>query len=215
MSNSHYEKIGLSAHELRYVYGQIYNRAKERLDIHLPQEGEDNVAFKNLVFEYISDLLVEGFELAKHSVVIDGRDVDDRIVDVLRLQPKEVIAPLDVSINDRLRQVLLNVEQKTIEVTKLRREIPAQVHAVYDDLVASVDSQVSKILEDIENSGEDVEEVDDMIPRFEDIDAMVDDFEHHIFILNELKQSIPKCKAELDRFDETILFLENTHQAVD
>ncbi|KAK6199263.1 kinetochore protein Mis14 like-domain-containing protein [Scheffersomyces amazonensis] len=212
-----YEKIAISKQDLKYVYNQILNKTTSKLDLHLPTSNNDPLKAK--VGNLLDEFLLEAFELAKSAFIIDGKDIDAgdqlSISEILSLRAKETVEPFDLNINSRLREILLQVEQETVELTKLRRELPFKAKESYDNLVSSTDKEVSTILELLEQQEKEEEEKDDILMNEDEIpnfSSLLQDYERHILTLNDLKKSIPLRKAELDRFDETIQFLETAYK---
>lgn len=206
-----YEKITLSKQDLRYIYGQILNRTTSKLDLHLPSLRSDPL--KNKVANVLDEFLLGTFDLAKSSLVIDGQEMayddnDNDIKDLLTLKPREKVEPFDLATNSKLRDILLQVEEETTSLTRLRRELPVRVKDAYQKLVTKTDSEVSTLLAELD-AQTDQTEPDINIPNMDETAA---DYEKHILILNDLNKTIPARKAELDRYDETILFLEVAYQ---
>ncbi|KAK6454284.1 kinetochore protein Mis14 like-domain-containing protein [Scheffersomyces xylosifermentans] len=216
-NNSDYERIKLSKQELKYIYTQILNETTEKLNLHLPASNGDPL--KSKVATVLDEFLLGAFDLAKSAFVIDGIDMgadehaETPINDILSPQTREVVEPFDSGVNKRLRDVLLNVEQETVQLTKLRRELPVRAKQAYLDLVSRTDKEVSTILEELERlanaeQGQEDEDTEKAIANIEDISQ---DYESHILILNELKRTIPVRRAELDSINETIQFLEKAY----
>ncbi|KAK6462505.1 kinetochore protein Mis14 like-domain-containing protein [Scheffersomyces coipomensis] len=212
-STNDYEKIPISKQDLKYVYNQIHNNITSKLDLHLPTLNNDPL--KSKVASALDEFLMEAFDLAKSAFIIDGQNIESNeniaISDLLALKAKETVEPFDLNINSRLRDVLLQVEQETVELTRLRRELPYQAQQTYENLVTLTDREVSRMLETLEEveTKEQDETEGNVIPNFSDI---LEDYETHILTLNELKKVIPLRKAELDKFDETIQFLETAYK---
>ncbi|ODV80751.1 Mis14-domain-containing protein [Suhomyces tanzawaensis NRRL Y-17324] len=201
-----YEKIALSKQDLRHVYSQVLQLTTAKLDLHLPTS--DNDPLKNKVAGVLDEFLLGAFELAKSGLVVDGHAIDDgSIHELLSLKRKETVEPFDLAINTRLREVLLQVEQETIELTKLRRELPAKARGAYQELVRRTDGELSSILAGLE--AEEDEDFEVSVPNIGEISS---EYEKHVLMLNDLKKTIPERKAELDRYDETLRFLEEAYR---
>lgn len=219
--NNDYEKLQLSKQDLRYLYGQIFNNATSKLDLHLPTSNNDPL--KTKVANLLDEFILDAFEMAKQSIMIDGYDMSGRknpkpISELLSLKSKEKIEPFDFELNAQLREVLEHVEQETIQVSKLRRELPSKAKEMYDNLISNTDNDVSAILAELDSELQqelqddaDEPEIDEslLIPR---IDSIVDDYQQAFLILNNLKRRIPEQKSELDKLDETIQLLETAYR---
>ena len=70
---------------------------------------------------------------------------------MLSLKSKEKIEPFDFELNAQLRDVLEHVEQETIQVSKLRRELPSRARETYDNLISNTDKDVSTILAELDS----------------------------------------------------------------
>lgn len=220
--NNDYEKLQLSKQDLRYLYGQILNNTTSKLDLHLPTSNNDPL--KTKVANLLDDFILDAFEMAKQSIMIDGYDMSGRnnpkpISELLSLKSKEKIEPFDFELNAQLRDVLEHVEQETLQVSKLRRELPSRARETYDNLISNTDKDVSTILaeldselqQELHNDDDDETGKDDLslVPR---IDSIVEDYQQAFLILNNLKRKIPEQKSELDKLDETIQLLETAYR---
>lgn len=220
--NNDYEKLQLSKQDLRYLYGQILNNTTSKLDLHLPTSNNDPL--KTKVANLLDDFILDAFEMAKQSIMIDGYDMSGRnnpkpISELLSLKSKEKIEPFDFELNAQLRDVLEHVEQETLQVSKLRRELPSRARETYDNLISNTDKDVSTILAELDselqqephNDDDDETGKDDLslVPR---IDSIVEDYQQAFLILNNLKRKIPEQKSELDKLDETIQLLETAYR---
>lgn len=220
--NNDFEKLQLSKQDLRYLYGQILNNTTSKLDLHLPTSNNDPL--KTKVANLLDDFIIDAFEMAKQSIMIDGYDMSGRknpkpISELLSLKSKEKIEPFDFELNAQLRDVLEHVEQETIQVSKLRRELPSRARETYDNLISNTDKDVSTILaeldselqQELHNDDDDETGKDDLslMPR---IDSIVEDYQQAFLILNNLKRKIPEQKSELDKLDETIQLLETAYR---
>lgn len=220
--NNDYEKLQLSKQDLRYLYGQILNNTTSKLDLHLPTSNNDPL--KTKVANLLDDFILDAFEMAKQSIMIDGYDMSGRknpkpISELLSLKSKEKIEPFDFELNAQLRDVLEHVEQETLQVSKLRRELPSRARETYDNLISNTDKDVSTILaeldselqQELHNDDDDETGKDDLslMPR---IDSIVEDYQQAFLILNNLKRKIPEQKSELDKLDETIQLLETAYR---
>lgn len=216
--NGDYEKLQLSKQDLRYIYGQILNNTTSKLDLHLPTSNNDPL--KTKVAHLLDDFILDAFEMAKQAIIIDGYDLSGRkdtqpISELLSLKSREKIETFDFELNAKLRDVLENVEKETIQVTKLRRDLPHRARDTYDKLISTTDADVSTILAQMVSPAQELdadnEDMDDsaVIPR---LDEIVDDFEATLMRMSDLKKNIPEQKAEMDKLDETIELLETAYR---
>lgn len=217
---NNYEKLQLSKQDLKYVYQQILNSILDKLDLHLPTSDDDPL--KNTVTNLLHDYIKEIFDMAKNALVIDGVDMSQRnastISEVLSLKPREKTESFDFELNATLKEVLQNIEQETIEVTNLRKQIPQEFGEKYEDVVTDADKLVTEFLtyldqqSDKEKESEPVNEPAGsdagIIPR---LDQMVEDYETHLMQLHQLKDSIPTQRAEIDKLNEITQFLQDKY----
>lgn len=146
--------------------------------------------------------------------MIDGQDITfegthQYIKDLLTLKPREKVEPFDLAINSKLRDILLQVEEETTALTRLRRELPIRVKDAYQNLVKKTDSEISTLLAELDEQNV-TSDPEVTIP--DNMDEIANEYEKHILILNDLNKTIPARKAELNRYDDTILFLEVAYQ---
>ncbi|CUM66078.1 uncharacterized protein PRCAT00003732001 [Priceomyces carsonii] len=212
-SNDEYERIALSKQDLRYLYGQLLQSVTSKLDLHLPTSNNDPL--KKKVASALDDFLIGGFDMAKSALIIDGRNMSSKsnsltlISDILSIRPREKVENFDVSINAKLREILLQVEEETTAVTKLRRNLPVRAKEIYDNLVVRTDQDITQILADLDMPLTPSDnEVDMTFADLPHLDEMASDYEKHILILEELKRSIPETRALLNKLNDTIQFLE-------
>lgn len=211
-----YEKLQLTKQDLSYLYSQILDRTKSKLDLHLPTANNDD-PLKAKVANLLDGFIVDAFEIARKSMIIDGKDMasgaGQHISELFSLKYKEKVEPFNVEINAKLRGLLEHVDQETMEVTRLRRELPFRALTSYRELISSTDGEVSHIIASLEEeleklnqtSDEDDSKLNGMIPK---IDLMSDDYQTALNRMASLKKNIPEQKAELDKLNETLQFLE-------
>lgn len=213
--NDDYEKIALSKQDLKFVYGQIVSSTISKLDLHLPEKNNDPM--KDNIANLLDEFIVGGFDLLKYALIVDGIDMShesdrESISKILSLKPKEKVEDFDASINAKLRDVLLRVEEETMDVTRLRREIPSRAKEAYKSIVSQTDMEITQILEETESEFIDKNsEEENIMNSIENIDELANEYEKHILRLQQLKNSIPERKAELSRLQETINFLEDAY----
>lgn len=216
--NDH-EKLKLTKQDLNYLYSQILDRTKSKLDLHLPTANNDD-PLKAKVANLLDSFIVDAFEIARKSMIIDGRDMDGaglHISELFSLKYKEKVEPFNFEINAKLRDLLEHVDQETMEVTRLRRELPFSALTSYRNLISSADEEVSLIVslldEEVDelNQTTDEEEVkfNETFPR---VELMNEDYQTALIRMASLKKNIPEQKAELDKLDETLQFFEAVYR---
>lgn len=138
-----YEKIALSKQEYSHVFENVLQAAMDKLNLHLP--ASENDPLKNEVSAMLEEFLVNSFDSSKYSILADGRDLDDTsIQDILLLRTLENVEQIDAETTSKLRSILQEFETETVEVTRMRREVPIRASDVYKDVITKVDDEVSK-----------------------------------------------------------------------
>lgn len=223
---SNHDKLQLTKQDLRYIYNELLNNVLTKLNLHLPTTDTDPL--KNQVSNLLHDYVMEVFEIAKYGMIVDGIDMADKsaysISELLSIRPKEKTEPFDFELNSQLRSILQSIEQETIQVTKLRREVPNDIHQMYNSLINDTDGEVTSFLQQLDqnhdndndnnNNNNNNNNNQSTQPQFHDIprlDQMIKDYEAHIQSLSNLKHVIPQQKAELDKLDEITQFLEDKY----
>lgn len=160
---------------------------------------------KKKVAALLDEFLLDTFEMAGHAITVDGEElgVDSRqkINKLLLFESSEQTEPFDFELNGQLRSLLQQIEEETVQVTKLRREMPAKAGLTYDELVHKTDKEVTDILKEMD--AYDTEEEPEKIPPLDSTN-----YNEALIRLNRLKHVLPQRKQEIDRLNETILFLE-------
>ncbi|EGW29934.1 uncharacterized protein SPAPADRAFT_63557 [Spathaspora passalidarum NRRL Y-27907] len=208
-------KITLSRDDLRYVYNQLYISTMDRLNLHLPTEENDPM--KNQVATILNEFLLNVFDDARHSLIVDGVADDKPISEVLALpERQEVVEPFDVELNQQLKDTLLEFENEIVKSTTQKRELPKQAAAEYEKFVDRVDQGVSEYLAKIDEEVEVINnqesfdfEIEDKDIPYEELRAKyLDTLEK----LDELKQIVPETESRLERDLQTMAFLEQAYE---
>ncbi|KAF7999358.1 hypothetical protein HF325_006034 [Metschnikowia pulcherrima] len=189
-AHEHYLKILLTKRELAHVYRQLFYAAQIKIQQTLPG-CEPHDQFLTQVQNIINKRIEDTFERAKYALIVDGMDMandDTSISELFAIRPNEEVVPFDTAMNQQLRDLIEHVERETTEVTRLRRELPQQARAAYEQLVADTDAQVTEIVKAIEN-GEDQTGV-------------------------HIKDAVNGAEAEDDKFKEIEIALENGRSPV-
>lgn len=182
-----------------------------KLDLHLPSTHSDPL--KNQVATVLDDFLKEVFEMAKSAMVVDGEDMEElgrAILELVSLKPKEIVEPFDVEVNNRLRDVLLQVEQETVLLTTMRRVLPEKARELYGRLVSDTDEDVSRVLEQLDK--EEVEQGEEDQNEIDVDHEAIESYEKYVLLLDGLKNSVPETKMRLDRYDQALEFLEEVEE---
>ena len=101
----------------------------------------------------------------------------------------------DSEITIQLRKIFQEFEQETVDVTKLRRDLPKQASEMYNDIIKQTDGEVSEIINMIEQQSQEYQKVqqahNNTDDRFEKIIESMDfsqinqNYNDHLQLLNE------------------------------
>lgn len=217
-SYQHYNKILLSKQDLRHVYLQFAEALRAKIQHYLPGSNRQDplqVQVENILNQHI----IEVFELAKYSLVVDGKDLADEkvsIQELLHLQPTEEVVPFDTDLNQSLRSLIEAVEQETTEVTRLRRELPLQARDAYEQLVSTTDDEVTRMFAE----AKDVDSSPEPSPDSEALLALLgltaselrEEFLDSIKNLSYLQSELPLHTASIKTLNDTLEFLAEAHE---
>ncbi|KAJ8142750.1 hypothetical protein OY671_004115 [Metschnikowia pulcherrima] len=203
-AHEHYSKISLTKRELAHVYRQLFYAAQTKIQQTLPG-CEPHDQFSTQVQNIINKRIEDTFERAKYALIVDGMDMandDTSISELFAIRPNEEVVPFDTALNQQLRDLIEHVERETTEVTRLRRELPQQARAAYEQLVADTDAQVTEIVKAIEN-GEDRKgvHINDAVNGSE---AKDDKFKEIETALENGRSPVPNAEAIKERLSASI-----------
>ncbi|ODV94483.1 hypothetical protein PACTADRAFT_18178 [Pachysolen tannophilus NRRL Y-2460] len=216
MSTTHelHEKIQLQTQDVKYLQRIFLENAHSKLNLHLPiTNNSKDDPLRNKIENMVETFIFETFEMARHSMIIDGIDMSNtaslkNIID----EPKEQIEPFNFELNDKLRKIYAQVEDATLEVTSLRRELPIKAKEEYGKLLTQYDEKINKVIQDLNNHHNDINEeiedipkIDNILPRLNDMKL---DYEKSLSILVDLKEEIPKQTSQMEKLNELIQFIE-------
>lgn len=210
MSYGH-EKIAISKQDLQALHGNLQDVVFQHLDVHLPQTVKHD-PLRNEVGKTATAIIENAFAMAKDLMVVDGVD-GERYKDVggiLAWEPKEVVEELDTAINNELREVLVEYEQEVGSLTQLRRTLPQQLGQHYDTLVADTDEHITRVLAEIDHNASDDE--DDASASLELDEKALKQYVDHFVELQEIKKTLPQRKADLEKLQDTVRFLQYQKQ---
>lgn len=155
-----------------------------------------------LVHKFIEDL----FEMARHSLIVDGSDISKEagtLTDILKQKEDEAIEPFDFELNNQLKDLYSQVDDLTLEISNLRRQIPQDIRHSYLESLPSGTSpvQAQQTPELAENYASHEERVKQTIAIF------VSEYYDAITNIKEMKKSaIPEAKLQTERLVETFKF---------
>lgn len=216
---SDYEKIDLSKQDFQYVFNNILQAIMAKLNLHLPAAQNDPL--KEQVSTILEEFLINTFDNSKYSILADGLDLQNVLIhDILSLKTLENVEKIDSEITLKLRKIFQEFEQETVDVTKLRRDLPKQASEVYCDIIKQTDGEVSEIISMIEQQSQEYQKEQQVNndDRFEKIIESMDfpqinqNYTDHLQLLNETNKNLPSLKIEFEKYNKTVQFLEDAYQ---
>lgn len=151
-------------------------------------------------------------------MMVDGVDMSTRPVlrDYLAA-PKEEIEPFDFELNDKLRQLYGRVDELTLEIARLRRNLPGEATKIYNE---ALEKRRQAQLQDeeaiVKESEEKVNKVKDEIDkvqdedRIEQLERIKQDYYGVIEKLGALIKTVPESKAQVDQLEEALEFVQHS-----
>ena len=151
-------------------------------------------------------------------MIVDGVVMSTRPVlrDYLAA-PKEEIEPFDFELNDKLRQLYGRVDELTLEIARLRRNLPGEATKIYNE---ALEKRRQAQLQDeeviVKESEEKVNKVKDEIDkvqdedRIEQLERIKQDYYGVIEKLGALIKTVPESKAQVDQLEEALEFVQHS-----
>ncbi|ODQ64227.1 hypothetical protein NADFUDRAFT_66985 [Nadsonia fulvescens var. elongata DSM 6958] len=211
-----HSKIQLSSEDLRYIISNLMTAAKEKLDLHLPNPGtqdKDNEdPMRERVNELVNEFILETFELTKHSLIVDGIPMSSAQSLKTHLnQPNELIDPYDTELNEELRTVFQQVDEETLRVTQMRRNVPQELAESYQ----LITEEEARLLHQKQPSIDDMDDVDEQVglqlPNLFTKDSDTDlkaEFITTLQLVNDIRNRRgPRTMEKLLNLENTIDFL--------
>ncbi|EMG47631.1 NSL1 Kinetochore-associated protein NSL1 [Candida maltosa Xu316] len=206
-----YEKIDLSKKDFSNYLNTMMQAAMVKLNLHLPENDDDPI--KNRIIETLEQFLFNSFDITKHAVSADGRDLSNaNIRDILSLRTMQNVESIDPAITSQLRNIIHQFEEETTEVIRLRRELPAQASEVYTDITKRVDNEVSEIINQIE---QECAQQDDEIEEEHvdlDYDMINKNYTTQLELLKETNSVLPSLIRQVEKYKKTVWFLEESYK---
>lgn len=196
-SDNLHNKLQLVSEDVKFLKSQFSESAETKLDLHLPTED----SLKTRVRELVDEFIHETFELARHSMVVNGVDMSTQDTLVDSLKKEEVVEPFDVELNEKLRSVYAEVDERTLEVTELRRQIPNQATEIYKQKLKEEQDILDQALPNEGQSAENDESISLPINRIQA------DYEDTLQLIQSLSKSVPELYSDLNELQEVIDFL--------
>ncbi|ODQ79460.1 hypothetical protein BABINDRAFT_8391 [Babjeviella inositovora NRRL Y-12698] len=224
MSKLH-EKLQLEAGDVRYLQMQFHKNASDKLNLHLPSSSNTPNSKKSALYStsddplklrisaMIHDFIDDAFELAKEGMIIDGHEPSSRspllkyVEQQLRTPTR--VEPYDFAMNEELRRLYQSVEEETLQLTKMRSEIPQRTVREYESIIGKIDAEVNDFIKALEEQTSAELEV---IAKNADLDTpelegVTEDYEECILELSRLAKGVSMQQSNLQKIDDICDFL--------
>lgn len=206
-SSDLHSKLQLVAEDVRFLKQQFKDAAEAKIDVNLDCDKNDPV--RKRVDEIVQQFISDTFEMSKHAMIIDGEEMGDKDLSVV-LERDDDVEPFDLALNDRLRQLYAQVDEKTLEVTQLRRTVPFEAIQVYSN--NKLDPKSLSINETDENNTNNNDDENEEIQKenYTLSNRAQMDYTNALTLLSNLKQKVPDELIELEKLEQTINYLSAT-----
>lgn len=140
-------KVHLSRDDLLYVRKRLMEEADAKVNRNIPEtsEASDTIGKNNtsgqrpnslnsLVQNHVHDFINEVLNMAGQGLIVEGQsfDEDDGINKLLKEAPEEAkIEPFDLELNEKLRAVYSQADVLTLEISRLRQQVPKLIKEKY------------------------------------------------------------------------------------
>ncbi|ANB15885.1 MIND complex subunit NSL1 [Sugiyamaella lignohabitans] len=206
-----HNKIHLNSEDIRYIKNQLNHSIKSRIDLDLPDNEDDSL--RNQVLSYIQQFIDESFELAKHSLIVDGKDMSGvPSLEASLTEGKQEIEPFDIELNEKLRQLYAKVDQETLKVTELRRNIAQIATSEYQQRADAETRLVDSILDSVRQTpGDPGTQRGQFALNSSETEILLrtqEEYKKATSNLVALQEKTPNTVAELSKLAESIRYLQ-------
>lgn len=208
-----YEKIVITRKELKTLYNNILKSMILKLNLHLPTSHNDPI--KNEVYLKVENCLLNTFQNLLSSLLVDGEDRSrESIRELLLVNDKDDdVEPFDVELDNELRTVLTEYDDVTVELSELKRTLLKGIVEKYQNSVARIDDEVTRIIGLIDESVEQRETnnpVDSAIAKLGEVDInrMNEDYFKYLQKINYLNGKVPLLEKEINEYSKLVDFLK-------
>ncbi|KAK9458027.1 kinetochore protein Mis14 like-domain-containing protein [Dipodascopsis uninucleata] len=208
-----HQKLQLVSQDIKYLREKFLEAAREKINSHFPQPGDQILKAQTakIVDEFVNNM----FESAKYSFIVNGLDGSDPSLKSLfnGRQDKdnsENYEPFDLDLNEKVRELYAQIDEETVEVTKLRREVPKEVLEKYKAELDNIDKDQRGRLQTsaAEENALPNQSIEELIP---DHDFIKNDFDSFIKVLREMKSEISSTVSKADQAEEALKYLRSSN----
>lgn len=202
-----HEKLQLVGEDVKYLKSQFSEASEAKLSLHLPTDDSLKVRVKELVEEFIQ----ETFEMARHSMVVNGVDMTTQeSLSGALTRDTEAVEPFDVELNEKLRNMYAQVDEETMEVTKLRRQVPEEAKQAYLDKLQENEDALRRAEEEQEEKDQAEQEENDELPKSSvPWERIQEDYHDTLKLIHSLVKSVPEVYSGLNELQEALEFVRS------
>lgn len=194
-------KIHLGVEDAKFLKTQLLHAANDKIDRGLPVASSDPLRAR--VESIVSTFINDGFEMARHSMNIDGTDMSGvaSLKQVLNGSSDQETEPFDVELNATLRKLYAQVDRLTLQVIELRRKVPDEAKQMYSDEGRLREEALQAVIERARTlNSHDIDYNMDANIK----DSIKLEFEQIIQELARLSKEFPGPFEQLDKLRQTI-----------
>jgi kinetochor protein Mis14/NSL1 len=195
-------KINIGIDDVKYLKSELFKAANDKISRDLPVAGSDPL--RTRVEQIVSEFIHEGFEMARHSMNINGVDMSKvgSLKELLDDPSEQDTEPFDSGLNEKLRTLYGEVDKKTLEIIQLRRTVPDEAKELYEKVSAQRVEQLQRLI-DKGRTLDPVRRVE-TYPEIQLTAEMKGEFDQIVKELIRLKEEAPSGFEELDKLQATV-----------
>ncbi|KAG5370286.1 Kinetochore-associated protein [Yarrowia sp. C11] len=125
------EKLQLTAEDARYLRDEFSSAVAQKTSLHLPgNDPTDPLILR--VRQLVAEFVTETMQLSRHALVVDGADMSQvNSIDAHLRESTEHIEPFDMALAEELRRVYAEVDETTVRLSEMRKNVPHVISELY------------------------------------------------------------------------------------
>lgn len=131
--SAYVDKLDVTQKQLRFLHKQFKEILDEKVRKALPGYSEDDEVSQEIQLQ-LDQFLMDAIEMAGESMNVVDAGRGTTVKSIIQEVQKEYMEPFDVDLNERVRKLYQEWEDRTVEVSQLRREAPQVVISEYTNL---------------------------------------------------------------------------------
>lgn len=157
VARDHFTSIYLTRQDFKKIWSKLKVQLDRKLEVHFPNLAPKDpyrIELENKLYHHLLRILISLSE----SLVVDGIDlgVNFNLTEkILKLKQNVHVEPFDKSIDQELRDLLVEVENTFTSVCSNRRNLPLQAMDAYEHLVSRADNELYDFMSDDDYEDED------------------------------------------------------------